>query len=184
LAVVTDSGAVVSVHRDTQHRFSKQPSDDIRIIAGIGVEGDAHAGDRVQHLSRVRADPSQPNLRQVHLMHAELFEEVAKKGFTVRPGDLGENITTSGIDLLSLGRDTILHVGEGAVLRVTGLRNPCAQIDAFAPGLLKEVALKTPQGVVRKAGIMCVALASGEIRPGDTIRVEPPKGPHIPLERV
>ena len=182
--MVSPKGAVTKVHLSADHTFSKQAASSIRIIAGHGVEGDAHAGDRVQHLSRVRVDPSQPNLRQVHLMHSELFAELAQKGFTVCPGDLGENITTSGMDLLALGRDTILHVGEEAVLRVTGLRNPCAQIDAFAPGLLKEVALKTPQGIVRKAGIMCVALSSGKVLPEDTIHVQPPKGPHIPLERV
>ena len=181
---MTDWSAVSAVHRDEQHNFSKQPADQIRIIAGLGVEGDAHAGETVQHLSRVRADPRQPNLRQVHLMHAELFDEVAARGFTVRPGDLGENITTSGIDLLALGRDTLLRIGDDAVLRVTGLRNSCAQIEAFAPGLLKEVAVKTPKGIVRKAGIMCVALTSGVVRPGDPVVVEPPQGPHIPLERV
>ncbi|WP_298302644.1 MOSC domain-containing protein [uncultured Erythrobacter sp.] len=156
----------------------------IRIIAGQGVEGDAHSGERVQHLSRIRTDPTQPNLRQVHLMHAELFQELAKKEIAINPGDLGENITTRGLDLLSLGRDTLLHLGKAAVLRVTGLRNPCAQIDAFAPGLLKEVAIKTPHGIERKAGIMCVALESGEVCAGDVIRVEPPNGPFIPLERV
>ena len=175
---------VSAVHLDGAHRFSKQTANRIRIIAGLGVEGDAHAGDRVQHLSRVRADPTQPNLRQVHLMHCELFKELAGKGFTVRPGELGENISTSGIDLLGLGRDTILRIGQSAVLRVTGLRNPCGQIEAFAPGLLKQVAVKTDQGLVRKAGIMCVAIESGEVTPGDAIVVEPPEGEHIALERV
>lgn len=184
MAVVTAGGIVEAVHRDAGHNFSKHAVDHIRILAGIGVEGDAHAGEQVQHLSRVRADPTQPNLRQVHLMHSELFDELAESGFTVRSGDLGENITTRGIDLLALGRDTVLRIGDEAVLRVTGLRNPCAQIEAFAPGLLKHVAVKTPQGLVRKAGIMCVAISTGEVRPGDVIVVEPPEGPHIPLERV
>ena len=176
--------SVVAVHRDSSHRFSKQPAGAIRIIAGLGVEGDAHAGTRVQHLSRMRADPTQPNLRQVHLMHAELFEELADQGFTIRPGDLGENITTGGVDLLALSRGTVLRIGDEAVLKVTGLRNPCAQIEAFAPGLLKHVALKTPEGIVRKAGIMCVALESGVVRPGDPVTVEPPASAHIPLARV
>ena len=182
--MVSRKGAVTQVHRSTEHAFSKKAARSIQIIAGLGVEGDAHAGDRVQHLSRVRADPTQPNLRQVHLMHSELFDELARKGFEVRPGDLGENITTSGLDLLALGRGTLLHIGDNAALEVTGLRNPCAQIEAYSPGLLKEVALKTPQGIVRKAGIMCIALKSGELKPGDAIRVEAPEGPHIPLERV
>ncbi|MEM7779823.1 MAG: MOSC domain-containing protein [Pseudomonadota bacterium] len=175
---------VAAVHRDSEHRFSKQPTDKIRMIAGLGVEGDAHAGKKVQHLSRVRADPTQPNLRQVHLMHAELFDELKDEGFIVRPGDLGENITTTGIDLLGLGRGTLLHIGKEAVVEVTGLRNPCGQIDNFAPGLLKHVALKTPAGIVRKAGIMGITLAGGEVRAGDAIRVEAPPGPYLALERV
>lgn len=175
---------ICAVHRDQNHRFSKQPAETIRIVAGHGVEGDAHAGGTVQHLSRVRIDPNQPNLRQVQLMHRELFEELAAKGFAVQPGNLGENITTSGIDLLGLGRDTLLQIGSEAVLKVTGLRNPCAQIEAFAPGLLHELAVKTDRGIVRKAGIMCVAVAGGEVRPGDTIQIEQPDGPHVPLERV
>ncbi|MDJ0641731.1 MAG: MOSC domain-containing protein [Erythrobacter sp.] len=175
---------VLSVHRDHEHRFSKRPARRLRIIQGIGVEGDAHAGEKVQHLSRVRADPNQPNLRQVHLMHAELFDELAASGFVVKPGNLGENITTSGIDLLGLGRDTLLRIGPDVVLKVTGLRNPCRQIEAFAPGLLKEVAIKTEHGIVRKAGIMTIAVAGGHVAPGDAIAIEPPKGPHIPLERV
>lgn len=117
-------------------------------------------------------------------MHRELFEELAAKGFAVHPGNLGENITTSGIDLLGLGRDTLLQIGSEVVLKVTGLRNPCAQIEAFAPGLLHELAVKTDRGVVRKAGIMCVAVAGGEVRPGDAIQIEQPDGPHVPLERV
>ena len=175
---------VIAVCSDGEHRFSKQLTDRIEIIAGLGVSGDAHAGEKVQHLSRVRADPEQPNLRQVHLMHAELFEELSGKGFSIRPGDLGENITTAGIDLLALGRDTRLRIGPDAVLKVTGLRNPCGQIDTFARGLLKEVAIKTADGIVRKAGIMTIAEAGGVVEPGDAIEVVSPDGPHIPLERV
>lgn len=178
------TAAIIAVCRSSEHRFSKQPCDEIRIVAGLGVQGDAHAGELVQHLSRVRANPDQPNLRQVHLIHSELFEELADKEFEVHPGDLGENITTRGIDLLSLSRDTLLRIGEEAVLRVTGLRNPCAQIEAFAPGLLRELALKTPRGIIRKAGIMTVVEHGGTVRPGDSITVEAPPGPHIPLERV
>ena len=175
----------MAVCRSAEHRFSKQPCDQIEIVAGLGVKGDAHAGEKVQHLSRIRANPDQPNLRQVHLIHAELFEELADKGYSIRPGDLGENITTSGLDLLSLGRDTILRIGDDVVLQMTGLRNPCAQIDKFAPGLLNEVALKTPDGIERKSGIMTVVLSGGTIRKGDPIAVEAPaRGGHIPLEPV
>ncbi|MEL6877681.1 MAG: MOSC domain-containing protein [Pseudomonadota bacterium] len=175
---------VESVCRDAEHQFSKRPCESIEIIAGIGVKGDAHAGEKVQHLSRVRANPDQPNLRQVHLIHSELFEELGAKGYAIKAGDLGENITTREIDLLSLSRDTLLTIGESVVLRVTGLRNPCAQIDAFAPGLLEKVAIKTDHGIVRKAGIMTVAETSGSVKEGDVISVQPPSGPHSPLERV
>lgn len=178
-------GSVLAVCKSAEHRFSKQPCDQLEIVAGAGVKGDAHAGEKVQHLSRIRANPDQPNLRQVHLIHAELFEELAGKGFSIGPGDLGENITTGGLDLLSLGRDTILRIGDVVTLRVTGLRNPCAQIEQFAPGLLKEVALKTPDGIERKSGIMTVVLSGGTIRNGDPIAVEAPEhGELIPLEMV
>ena len=177
-------GEVIAVCTDGDHQFSKSTVDRIDIVAGLGVRGDAHAGEKVQHRSRVRANPDQPNLRQVHLMHAELFDELADKGFRIEPGDLGENITTRGIDLLSLGRDTVLHIGDRAILQVTGLRNPCSQIEAFMPGLLKHVAIKTNRGIVRKAGIMTIALESGTVFPGDAIRVDQPEGSHIPLERV
>ena len=175
---------VIAVCRDGTHRFSKEPVSAIEVKAGYGVIGDAHAGGNVQHRSRVRADPSQPNLRQVHLIHSELFDELGEQGFHLNPGHLGENITTRGIDLLALGRDTLLQIGDDVGLRVTGLRNPCAQIEAFAPGLLKHVAIKTDQGIVRKVGIMAVVQEGGPILIGDPISVVPPDGPHISLERV
>lgn len=175
---------VEAVCCDGEHRFSKTPTTQIDIIAGYGVRGDAHAGERVQHLSRVRANPDQPNLRQVHLIHAELFEELKEQGFEIRSGDLGENITTKGVGLLGLGRGTLIRIGDQVVLRVTGLRNPCGQIDDFAPGLLKHLAIKTDGGIVRKAGIMTIVQTGGTAGPGDQIRIEVPRGPHIPLERV
>lgn len=180
----SSNGLVVAVSSDHQHRFSKQPVSSIEILAGFGVRGDAHAGEMVRHRSRVQQDPAQPNLRQVHLIHAELLEELDRKGYEVNPGDLGENITTRGVDLLRLGRDTLLRIGPDAVLSVTGLRNPCAQVDEFAPGLLSELVEKVGDQIVRKAGIMCVALSGGIVRPGDAIQVEIPEGPHIPLDRV
>ena len=182
--MVSEVSYVISVARDSQHNFSKSPCKRIEIIAGLGVSGDAHLGKKVQHLSRVRADPEQPNLRQVHLIHSELFDELAVKGFNLNPGDLGENITTRGIDLLTLGRGTLLKIGQNSVLEVTGLRNPCAQIEAFMPGLLKEVAVKTSEGLVRKTGIMTIARKGGIVSAGDAIQIVPPEGPHIPLERV
>jgi MOSC domain-containing protein YiiM len=139
-------------------------------------------GETVQHRSRVRKDPSQPNLRQVHLIHAELFDELRDKGFRVAPGDLGENITTSGIDLLSLPTGARLHVGSAAVVEVTGLRNPCIQIDHFQKGLMAATLDRDGDGnLVRKAGLMSVVIADGDVRAGDGIGIELPKAPHRPL---
>ncbi len=176
---------VAAVCRDDGHRFSKPVTAEIRLVAGLGVAGDAHAGVTVQHRSRVRADPTQPNLRQVHLMHAELFDDLAAAGYPVGPGDLGENITTSGVDLLGLPRGTVLRIGDEAVVEVTGLRNPCQQINEFRAGLLREVLFTDPAGrVVRRAGIMGVVVHSGPVTAGDLIRVERPEQPWQPLERV
>lgn len=176
---------VVAVARDAEHRFSKQLVPEIEVVAGLGVRGDAHNGATVQHLSRVKADPAQPNLRQVHLIHAELFDELAGKGFTVGPADLGENVTTRGIDLLGLPRGTVLSIGDSVRLELSGLRNPCRQIDRFQKGLLAAVLDKGPNGeVIRKSGVMAIAIAGGTIRAGDPIEAEMPKAPFMPLERV
>lgn len=178
-------GRVVAIARDREHRFSKQPAASVTILTGLGVDGDAHQGVTVKHRSRVAADPTQPNLRQVHLIHAELFDELAAKGFRVGPADLGENITTEGVNLLGLPRNTVLRIGSEVVLEVTGLRNPCAQIERFQPGLLAAVLDRGPNGeLIRKAGIMTVVLNGGVVCPGDPIVVEPPPPPHLPLERV
>ena len=176
---------VLSVAQSGEHRFSKQPVDRIAVLAGLGVTGDAHRGALVQHRSRVKVDPNQPNLRQVHLIHAELFDELTAKGFAIGSGDLGENVTTQGLDLLALPRGTLLRIGTDAVLEVTGLRNPCAQIEAYRAGLLAAVLDRGPGGeVVRKAGIMAIVRASGAIGPQDPIVVDLPAPPHHPLERV
>lgn len=178
------SALVESVSRDGDHRFSKVPVGQIMVIAGIGVEGDAHAGRTVQHRSRVRRDPTQPNLRQVHIIHAELLDEVNGLGYEVAAATLGENVLTRGIDLLGLPRDTRLRIGD-AVLRVTGLRNPCQQIDQARPGLLKLLVYRAEDGaVVRRCGIMAVVEAGGVIATGDTIAVELPDGERLPLEPV
>lgn len=178
-------GRVIAVAWDGQHRFSKKQVSAIRILAGLGVEGDAHNGVTVKHRSRVAADPTQPNLRQVHLMHAELFDELKDKGFDVHPADLGENVTTQGLDLLALPRGAVLKLGPDVRLEVTGLRNPCAQIDAFQPGLLKAVLDRGPNGeLIRKAGIMTTVRIGGIVRTGDKITVELPPPPFLPLERV
>ncbi len=179
------NGQVIAVAMDGKHRFSKCIVPEITIVPGLGVEGDAHQGVTVKHRSRVKADPTQLNLRQVHLIHSELFDEVAGRGFEVGPADLGENITTKGIDLLELPRGTHLKVGNNVVLEVTGLRNPCAQIDEFQKGLLSAVLAKGPNGeVIRKSGVMSVVVNGGRVRAGDRIDVILPEPPFLPLERV
>lgn len=179
------SARVVAVSRDDEHRFSKPTRDSITLIAGIGVEGDAHSGTTVQHLSRVKRDPQSPNLRQVHLIHAELFDEMAERGHGVAPGALGENITTAGVDLLGLPRGTRLAIGDDAVIELTGLRNPCSQINGVSKGLMKELVYVDDDGAtVRLAGVMSVVLHGGEVRPGDGIRIIPPRGAHEPLQPV
>jgi MOSC domain-containing protein YiiM len=180
-----DEGVVVAVSADGRHRFSKQPRPSIRLLAGLGVEGDAHLGVTVQHRSRVARDPTQPNLRQVHLIHSELHDELRVAGHEVAAGRLGENITTRGLDLLGLPTGARLHLGADAVIEITGLRNPCSQIDDFQAGLLKRVLGRDEAGnVVRKAGVMGVVVSGGEVRPGDRIAVALPPPPHVPLERV
>ncbi|MCQ9132289.1 MOSC domain-containing protein [Streptomyces hilarionis] len=179
------SGTVTAVSSNGVYSFTKPNRDSVRLLAELGVEGDVHAGVTVKHRSRVAQDPTQPNLRQVHLIHEELFAEVADAGFPVAAGELGENITTRGIDLLGLPVGALLRIGDEAVLEVTGLRNPCLQIDAFRNGLLKQVVGRDEAGnVVRRAGIMSIVREGGTVRPGDTIEAELPDGPHRPLERV
>jgi MOSC domain-containing protein YiiM len=176
---------VVSVNRDGAHAFSKPPAPVIRLLAGLGVEGDAHAGVTVQHRSHVARDPHKPNVRQVHLIHAELHEELRAGGFSVGPGDLGENVTTRGVDLLGLPAGTRLRLGPEAVVEVTGLRNPCRQIDGLAEGLMAATLDRHADGeIVRKSGVMAVVLAGGEVRPGDPIGIELPAPPHRPLAPV
>ncbi|AFH61743.2 MOSC domain-containing protein [Paenibacillus caseinilyticus] len=178
-------GLVTAVSRSEGHTFSKRSEEQIRLVAGLGVEGDAHQGATVKHRSRVAQDPTQPNLRQVHLIHAELHDELRAKGYPVGAGEMGENVTTRGIDLLGLPAGTLLRIGSEAVIEVTGLRNPCPQLDRFMPGLKNQVLEQGPDGsLVRKAGIMAVVLAGGPIRPGDAITAELPPLPHRPLDRV
>lgn len=176
------SGFVVAVSRSATHSFSKPNEPAIRLLVGLGVDGDAHQGVTVKHRSRVARDPNQPNLRQVHLIHAELHDELRKTGFELEPGEMGENITTRGIDLLSLPMGTRLHIGRDAVVEITGLRNPCVQIDRHQTGLLSAVAMRDEHGmVVRKAGVMSIVIAGGEISPGDRIDVALPAEPHMSL---
>jgi MOSC domain-containing protein YiiM len=176
---------VIAVSRSAQNTFSKSNQDKIFLQAGLGVEGDAHFGETVKHRSRVAVDPSQPNLRQVHLIHAELHDELQAAGFAISPGQMGENVTTRGIDLLSLPTGTRLYLGDAAVVELTGLRNPCTQLDQLQSGLMSAVLGRDADGkIIRKAGVMGIVIESGEIRPGEFIRIELPLEPHQPLDRV
>lgn len=178
-------GIVTAVSLSKSHHFSKTNTLSIRLLKGLGVAGDAHMGKTVKHRSRVARDPSQPNLRQVHLMHEELFDELRLKNFTIRAGDMGENISTRGVDLLALPTGTRLYLGDSAVVEVTGLRNPCLQIDRFQKGLMAATLDRDRDGkLIRKAGIMSVVLADGGVRAGDPVRVVLPDGPHQPLQPV
>jgi MOSC domain-containing protein YiiM len=179
------SAIVTAVSCSPTHSFSKPNRERITLLEGLGVEGDAHLGRTVKHRSRVARNPNQPNLRQVHLIHAELHDELQAAGFTVSAGDMGENVTTRGIDLLSLPTGARLFIGEAAVVQITGLRNPCVQIDRYQKGMMKAVLDKDEHGrPVRKAGIMGIVLKGGPVQPGDAIKIEMPPEPHRPLEEV
>ena len=179
------TGRIVAVSLRSGHHFSKANALSIHLTEGLGVDGDAHAGVTVKHRSRVARDPTQPNLRQVHLVHRELFDELRAKGFRVAAGDIGENVTTEGIDLLALPCGTRLRLGATAVVEVTGLRNPCVQLDRFQSGLMAATLDRDANGdLIRKAGIMSIVIAGGEIVPGDAIAVDLPATPHLPLQPV
>jgi MOSC domain-containing protein YiiM len=178
-------GAIVAVSCGCSHGPGKRNRDSIRLVAGIGVEGDAHAGETVKHRSRVRRDPTRPNLRQVHLIHTELHQELREKGFAIEPGQMGENLTTAEIKLLGLPLGTRLRLGDRAVIELTGLRNPCVQLDGIAPGLMAATLERREDGeLVRKAGVMAIVLEGGEVRPGDRVELELPAAPHAPLVPV
>ena len=179
------SGRVIAVSRSSGHEFTKPNEASIRLIEGLGVDGDAHLGVTVQHRSRVAKDPTVPNLRQVHLIHAELIDELEAAGFRVWPGAMGENVTTRGVHLLGLPTGTKLRLGPDALIEVTGLRNPCRQLNDFQPGLMNATLDRDADGkLIRKAGVMAVVLAGGEVKPGDAVAVELPAEPHRKLEPV
>ncbi len=165
--------------------MSKPAAETIKLLAGLGVEGDAHLGTTVQHLHPMRRDPTQPNLRQVHLIHAELHEELRKAGFDLAPGEMGENVTTSGIDLLGLPTGARLRLGDAALIEVTGLRNPCHQLNKLREGLMAATLDRDAEGnLIRKAGVMAVVIEGGVVRAGDKIAIELPAAPHQALKPV
>jgi MOSC domain-containing protein YiiM len=179
------AGLVIAVSRGPTHQVTKPNQGTIRLVKGEGVEGDAHRGTTVKHRSRVARDASQPNLRQVHLIHTELHDELAKTGFAVSAGQMGENVTTRGVELLGLPTGARLHLGDTAVVELTGLRNPCSQLDGIQTGLMAATLDRDEHGgLVRKAGVMSIVVDGGEVRPGDQIRVELPPEPHRSLEPV
>jgi MOSC domain-containing protein YiiM len=176
---------VTAVSRDLEHKLSKPNRDSILLLAGLGIEGDAHMGRTVQHVSRTAREPELPNLRQVHLIHAELHDELRASGFNIAAGQMGENITTRGVDLLALPRGARLRLGATAIVEVTGLRTPCSQLDRLQAGLMAATLDHDAQGnLIRKAGIMSIVIEGGEVRPGDSIQVELPTVPHEPLGPV
>jgi MOSC domain-containing protein YiiM len=178
----SEQTAVFSVSRDDRHRFSKPATDTIRLIEGFGVEGDVHAGATAQHRYLAAKDPTAPNLTQVHFIPAELFTELAALGYEVAPGALGENVTTVGIDLINLPLGARLHLGDDAVVHITGLRSPCSEINGYQKGLMKVLIGTDAAGqVVRKAGVMGIVVQGGTVSPGDKIRVELPAGERLPL---
>ncbi len=177
--------AVAAVHASPTHKFSKESQNSITLLAGLGVQADAHCGATVQHRYAMRRDPTKPNLRQVHLLQSELLIELGEMGFRVGPGDLGENVTTRGLDILGLPVDTLLRLGSAAIIQLTGLRQPCVYIERFQTGLLAAVQERSPDGGQhRRAGVMGVVLQSGVVRPGDAIEVELPEGRHVALKPV
>jgi len=176
---------VTAVSCSPSHTLGKPNQDSIRLVAGLGVEGDAHSGTTVKHRSRVARDPTQPNLRQIHLIHGELHDELAAAGFTLLPGEMGENVTTRGIDLLALPAGTRLRLGAAAIIVVTGLRNPCLQLNGIQPGLMAATLGRDSDGnLIRKAGIMAIVVADGTVRAGHPIEAELPPEPHRPLAPV
>lgn len=178
-------GKVIAVCKSATHTMSKMAVDSIMLLTGLGVDGDAHMGETVKHRSRVAQDPTQPNLRQVHLIHSELHEELKGLGFTILPGQMGENITTEGVALLALPRNTLLHIGESTIIEVKGLRNPCSQLNGIQPGLKQAVLGIDENGnLIRKAGIMGIVIKGGLVKTNDTIRIELPDLPHLALEKV
>jgi len=182
---MADAPIVTAVALSTSHSFTKPTVERIRLREGLGVDGDAHLGTTVKHRSRVRRDPTQPNLRQIHLIHGELHDELRGRGFAVSPGDMGENVTTRGIDLLGLPAGTRLRLGRVATVEITGLRNPCVQLDEFMPGLMAATLDRHADGnLIRKAGVMAIVITGGEVRAGDAITIDLPPEPHRPLAPV
>jgi MOSC domain-containing protein YiiM len=184
MACLTQTPFVLGVFLSGTHSFTKHPQDVVVLREGLGIEGDAHYGALVKHRFDAARDPTRPNLRQVHLIQAELIDDLTRKGFVVRPGDLGENIATRGIDLMALPVGTRLHIGRKAIVEITGLRSCCVQIDTFQPGMLREIIARVDGKLVRKGGVMGIVIEGGEVRPDDAIGVRLPDGPFVPLEVV
>lgn len=180
----TQTPLVVGVFLSGTHSFTKHQQDVVMLRKGLGIEGDAHCGPLVKHRFDAERDPTRPNLRQVHLIQAELIDDLTRKGFAVRPGDLGENISTRGIDLMALPVGTRLHIGRNAIVEITGLRSCCVQIDTFQPGMLREIIARVDGKLVRKGGVMGIVVEGGEVRLEDAIVVRLPDGPFVPLKVV
>lgn len=176
---------VESVHRSESHDFTKATVEEVVLVAGVGIEGDAHAGATVQHVSRKKKDADRPNLRQVHLVSAELHEELVADGFDLDHGGFGENLVTRGIALGDLPVGTTLALGDDAIIVLTGLRDPCAQIDRHREGLRAAVAFDPGEGPkLFRDGAMAMVVRGGVVRTGDPIGVALPPEPHHPMRKV
>jgi MOSC domain len=167
-------GTVVAVAADRGHRFSKPTRDRIVLLEGHGVEGDAHAGPFVRHRYLARRRPRVPNLRQVHLIPSELFRSLSEAGFEVAAGDLGENITTTGLDLERMPLGTLIEFGLMAMIELTGLRTPCVLIDRFQAGLKRQVLSSDETGPPFKCGVLGVVRSGGPVAAGDAARARLP----------
>jgi MOSC domain-containing protein YiiM len=173
--------SVVAVHRKEEYGVFKEIQESVHLVKGFGVQGDAHMGTLVQHRYNKKQNPNQPNLRQVHLIQAELFDDLKELGLIVKPGEMGENITTRNIDIINLPLDTKLHLGDSAILQLTGLREPCGQLNTVQKGLKNAVLDESGKS---RVGVMSVVLRGGAVKADDLIRVELPSEPHQDLQPV
>ena len=172
MGAITTEGIVAGVFVSGGHTFSKSERYSVTLLQGLGIEGDAHCGSTVQHLSDRKKNSTRSNLRQLHLIQSELIEELNATGFDVRPGDLGENITTGQIDLPALPQGTLLRIGDTAVVEITGLRTPCFKIERFRKGLRSAVTEHRHGGpATLKGALMAIVVAGGVVNRDDRIGV-------------
>ncbi|SRR6266446_5986019 len=167
------SGRVIAVCCNPEPDLPKPVVDAVHLIENWGVEGDYHAGSLVRHRYLAKKDPTRPNMRQVLLMDAAVFAELAQNDIHIGPGMMGENITIEGMAMMQLAVGTRLAIGS-AIVEVTERRSPCYQLNGIDPRLLKAVARKQDGQAIFKAGIMAQILQGGWVRAGDLVKVLSP----------